>query len=52
VRGYAETTYRAGSWDRDRRVVARIEATEQGLDTRYVVTNLGIGSAEYAENHE
>ena len=31
VRGYAETTYRAGSWDRDRRVIARIEATEQGL---------------------
>jgi hypothetical protein len=47
VRGYAETTYRAGSWDRDRRVIARIEATEQGLDSRYVVTNLDIGSAEW-----
>jgi Transposase DDE domain group 1 len=48
VRGYAETTYRAGSWDRDRRVVARIEATDQGLDIRYVVTILGIGSAEWS----
>ena len=27
VRGYAETTYRAKSWTRERRVVARIEAT-------------------------
>jgi hypothetical protein len=26
--------------------VARIEATQQGLDVRYVVTNLDIGSAE------
>jgi Transposase DDE domain group 1 len=50
VRGYAETTYRAGSWDRDRRVIARIEATEQGLDIRYVVTNLSIGSAEWVYN--
>ena len=36
-----------GSWDRERRVVARIEATELGLDTRYVVTSLGIGSAQW-----
>lgn len=47
VRGFAETTYRAGSWHCDRRVVARIEATEQGLDTRYVVTSLRIGSAKW-----
>jgi hypothetical protein len=47
VRGYAETCHAAGSWHRERRVVARIEATEQGLDTRYVVTSLRIGSAEW-----
>jgi hypothetical protein len=47
VRGYAETTYRAGSWNCDRRVVARIEATEEGLDIRYVVTSLRIGSAQW-----
>ena len=47
VRGYAETRHAAGSWHRERRVVARIEATEQGLDIRYVVTSLRIGSAEW-----
>jgi Transposase DDE domain group 1 len=47
VRGFAETTHRAGSWDRERRVVARIEATEQGLDIRYVVTSLRIGGPEW-----
>src|SRR5450631_3507182 len=47
VRGYTETRHAAGSWHRERRVVARIEATEQGLDIRYVVTSLRIGSAEW-----
>jgi hypothetical protein len=40
VRGFAETTHRAGSWSCARRVVARIEATRLGLDIRFVVTNL------------
>ena len=47
VRGYTETCHAAGSWHCERRVVARIEATEQGLDIRYVVTSLRIGSAEW-----
>jgi hypothetical protein len=47
VRGYTEARHAAGSWHRERRVVARIEATEQGLDIRYVVTSLRIGSAEW-----
>src|ERR1700751_1577804 len=34
VRGYAETRHRAGSWHRERRAVARIEATRLGLDIR------------------
>ena len=46
VRGYAETTYRAKSWTRERRVVARIEATTKGLDIRYVVTSLTALSPE------
>ena len=37
---------RAKSWGRKRRVAARIETTTQGLDIRYVVTNLD-GSAEW-----
>jgi hypothetical protein len=47
VRRYAETRYGAKSWGCDRRVAARIEATAQGLDIRYVVTNLQGGSAEW-----
>ena len=47
VRRYTETRHAAGSWHCERRVVARIEATEQGLDIRYVVTSLRIGSAEW-----
>lgn len=37
----------AGSWHHERRIVARIEASEHGLDIRYVVTSLGIGSAQW-----
>jgi Transposase DDE domain group 1 len=40
TRDYTETLYAADSWTGSRRVVARIEATYQGLDTRYVVTNI------------
>ena len=32
LRGYAETRHKAKSWDRERRAVARIEATMLGLD--------------------
>ena len=31
VRGFAETRHKAGSWDKERRTVARIEATRLGL---------------------
>lgn len=47
VRGFAETTHRAGSWGTQRRVAARIEATRLGLDIRYVVTNIATGTAEW-----
>lgn len=40
VRRYASFTYAAKSWRRPRRVVARIEASAQGSDTRFVVTDL------------
>ena len=44
---YAETRHRAKSWNRERRAVARIEATTLGLDIRFVVTNLEHGSPEW-----
>ena len=40
VRRYADLRYAAGSWREHRRVIARIEASAQGVDRRFVVTNL------------
>jgi len=39
VRLVGETTYRAGSWPRERRVVFKAEALAKGPNTRFVVTN-------------
>ena len=47
LRRYAETHYGAKSWGKQRRVVARIEASTQGLDIRFVVTSFTHGSAEW-----
>ena len=47
VRGFAETPYAAKSWNKPRRVAARIEATRLGLDIRFVVTNIATGTAEW-----
>ncbi len=47
LRHYAETRYGAKSWNCQRRVVARIEASTLGMDIRYVVTSLAEGSAEH-----
>jgi Transposase DDE domain group 1 len=47
LRGFAETRYQAQSWNKKRRACARIEATTQGLDIRFVVTSLQSGSAEH-----
>ncbi len=47
VRGYAETRHGAKSWDRERRAIARIEATRLGLDIRFVVTNLAHGAPQW-----
>ena len=47
LRQYAEARYGAKSWGCERRVAARIEATTQGLDIRFVVTNLAKGTAEW-----
>ena len=40
IRAFTSFQYQAKSWDKPRKVVARIEATTQGLDIRYVVTSL------------
>ena len=41
TRSFAAFDYAAGSWNRERRVVARLEATARGFDARYIVTSLG-----------
>jgi hypothetical protein len=40
VRQCSELRYAAKSWKVERKVIARIEATSMGSDTRYIVTNL------------
>jgi hypothetical protein len=47
VQSYTQTCYGAKSWARERRVAARIEATDKGLDIRYGVSNLEFGIAEW-----
>ncbi|OED50081.1 hypothetical protein AB838_03805 [Rhodobacteraceae bacterium (ex Bugula neritina AB1)] len=40
VRRFFQTNYGAKSWRRDRRVIARVEATLLGSDVRFIVTNI------------
>lgn len=40
VRGFAEFRYAAKTWNKQRRIVARVEASDMGTDVRYVATNL------------
>jgi Transposase DDE domain group 1 len=40
VRRYTEFPYAAKSWATERRIIARIEASERGTDSRFIVTNL------------
>jgi hypothetical protein len=44
-RRFTSFRYRADSWDRARRVVAKVERLEKGLNTRFVVTNLAFDPA-------
>jgi hypothetical protein len=40
VRRFHDFRYAAKSWTAERRIIARIEATRQGSDSRFIVTNL------------
>ena len=44
-RRYKEFLDGAGSWSRVERIIARVEAGPDGVDTRFIVTNLSGGSA-------
>ena len=36
---FTELVYQADSWDRERRMVAKVEVSERGFNRRFVVTN-------------
>jgi hypothetical protein len=40
VRRYAEFRYGAKTWQVERRVIARVEVSDRGTDSRFIVTNL------------
>jgi hypothetical protein len=40
VRRFGEFAYAAKTWAAERRVIARVEASDKGADSRFVVTNL------------
>jgi hypothetical protein len=40
IRRFAAFRYGARSWRTERQVVARVEASAQGIDVRFIVTNL------------
>jgi len=40
VRRFGEFAYAAKTWHAERRVIARVEASDKGTDSRFVVTNL------------
>ena len=47
VRRFFQTNYSAKSWRRDRRVIARVEATLLGSDIRFIVTNIREARAKH-----
>jgi hypothetical protein len=49
---FGELTYAAGTWDKERRVISRIEHTDKGENPRFVVTSLaGDGQALYEQTY-
>jgi hypothetical protein len=40
VRRFFQTGYQASSWSRERKVIARVEASPKGADMRFIVSNL------------
>jgi hypothetical protein len=48
TRRYGEFRYAARTWNTERRVIARVEASAQGVDSRFIVTNMaGLAKSLY-----
>lgn len=52
VRVYGEVSYRARTWQIDRRVICRCDYTDDGLQCRYVVTNIKFADPAYLYEQE
>jgi hypothetical protein len=39
-RVFGDFLYQANTWDRERRIIARCDFSDEGLDVRYIVTNI------------
>ena len=50
VRRYGEFPYAARSWQVERRVIGRVEASPQGSDSRFIITNLAGAPRWLSEN--
>lgn len=46
IRTFGESRYQARSWDRERRVICRCDCDDEGLNVRYIVTNIPSLTAE------
>ena len=46
-RRFHSFSYAAGTWSKKRRIIARIEATSQGVDVRFIVTDLEGAGAKF-----
>jgi hypothetical protein len=51
VTRFHSTRYQAGTWSRSRRVVIKVEVSEQGVNTRFVVTDLEQARAKVLYRH-
>lgn len=49
---YMSFKYQAGSWKKERRIIAKIEASEHGLSRRFLVTNNTCNSAKEAYENQ
>jgi Transposase DDE domain group 1 len=48
---FHSTRYQAGTWSRSRRVVIKVEVSDQGVNTRFVVTDLEQARAKVLYRH-
>lgn len=52
VRLFGELLYQSRTWKKERRIICRIDYTDDGVQSRYLVTNLTWGSAQQIYEQE